>query len=768
MTFTKRHSVVTAAVVLVALSAGGQSDPRIGYIYPAGGQQGAVFQVVIGGQQLRGAQDVHISGDGVRATVDRYCGRLNLNGDQGRELLRQIAAAERRLRAESGGTPAREKKENAKADMPVAKLPDHPLLDNIEGKDLREIAYLKHLKDGFRKRQQNAQIAETLVLTVEVDASARPGDRELRVVTKNGVTNPMCFQVGTLPEYYEKELNDPDSLPGLPAEPALDLPVVLNGQVLPGDVDRFRVHMRQGQKLVLDVEARKLVPYLADAVPGWFQAVLVVYNAKGEEVAFADDYRFSPDPVLYYEVPEDGEYEVEVRDSIYRGREDFVYRVSIAEQPYVTAMYPLGGALGQPTVSRVDGWNLPDKHVRLNTEGLEPGIHEVTLDNGRVSATPVLYDVDILPEDEEFEPNNTAETAQRIEFPRIVNGRIDAPGDIDVFAFEGAAGDTVVLEVLARRLRSPLDALLRLSDASGQEVAWNDDSEDKASGLLTHHADPYVRAELPVSGTYYVKVCDAQNNGGDASAYRLRLAPPRPDFALRMCPSTVNITAGRSALVTVHALRKDGFDGEIEVVLKDAPPGFMLDGPRIPAGRDSMRMTLSAPAKATAEPITIQLEGRATIAGSAVARPIIPAEDMMQAFAYRHLVPAQNLVVSVQSSRFAAKPVRLDEQVPVTVPCGGAANVMVKVPPFLELATIELALSQPPEGVSLGEVKVMPEGVAFAVQADGTAAKAGLSDNLIVEAFVYAVQQDKNRQPTEPKRTSVGILPAIPFQVAAQ
>ena len=96
---------------------------------------------------------------------------------------------------------------------------------------------------------------------------------------------------------------------------------------MPGDVDRYRFTAAQGQQLVAVVCARELMPYLADAVPGWFQAALTLYDAQGHEVAYGDDYRFHPDPVIHFKIPADGEYVIEIRDAIYRGREDFVYRV---------------------------------------------------------------------------------------------------------------------------------------------------------------------------------------------------------------------------------------------------------------------------------------------------------------------------------------------------------------------------------------------------------------------------------------------------------
>src|SRR5208283_2109058 len=92
--------------------------------------------------------------------------------------------------------------------------------------------------------------------------------------------------------------------------------------------------------------ARELLPYLADAVPGWLQAVLTLYDARGKELEYEADFRFHPDPVLLFKIPSDGEYVLEIRDALYRGREDFVYRIAVGELPFVTSIFPLGGRAG--------------------------------------------------------------------------------------------------------------------------------------------------------------------------------------------------------------------------------------------------------------------------------------------------------------------------------------------------------------------------------------------------------------------------------------
>ena len=126
---------------------------------------------------------------------------------------------------------------------------------------------------------------------------------------------------------------------------------------------------------MIAASARELIPYLADAVPGWFQAVLTLYDASGNELAYDDDYRFHPDPVIHYAVPKDGEYSIEIRDALYRGREDFVYRIAIGELPFVTSAFPLGGRAGAKTTVQLTGWNLPASKMTMDAKRKGPGVY---------------------------------------------------------------------------------------------------------------------------------------------------------------------------------------------------------------------------------------------------------------------------------------------------------------------------------------------------------------------------------------------------------
>ncbi len=750
-------------------------EPHIGYLYPAGGQQGKVFQIIAGGQFLRGASRVHISGEGVHARVLHHFPPLrNLDREQRQEVQRRFTQLRQKRLAEAAGRepglmPRRRvplDPPNSQASNKPVELPDHPLFQNWENLSLRELEGLGKELFNARKRQLNAQIAELIQIEINIDAGAPAGDRELRVETSAGLTNPLCFQVGLLPETREIEINDPSASANLPRIPAVDLPILLNGQIKIGDIDRFQVKAHRDQNLVINVQARRLIPYLADAVPGWFQATVALYDKTGKEVAFADDYRFSPDPVLFYRIPEDGEYELEIRDSLYRGRDDFVYRITVGEQPFITQMFPLGAHRGSSAQASIAGWNLSADRLDLDTSAGDNRVRETTLSAREWLSNGAVYAVDDGPECLETEPNDTVSKAQRVSLPMIVNGRIGRPGDADYFEIKGRAGEELVAQVWARRLNSPVDSLLRLMDSSGKVLEWNDDHEDREMGILTHHADSYLRVRLPGNGSYYIQVTDSQNQGGAAFAYRLQLGPAKPDFALRMTPSSLNVFAGGSVALAAHAVRKDGFDGDIEVVLKDAPAGFRLSGGRIPAGRDSIRMTLTAPGRPFTEPQSVQFEGRARIAGQTVARPAIPSEDMMQAFLYKHLVPARELLVAVRGGnrRRGAPQIKVDG--PVKIPLGEVTEVRIKTGRAPALENVELELQDPPPGMTLQEVKFEADGVALVIKTDPNLAKPG-PDNLIVAVFVARPegQSTESKAPRQNRRFPLGVLPAIPFEI---
>lgn len=754
-----RAILVFAFLSFASIALAQQFTPHIGYVFPAGGRQGTSFQVTLGGQYLDGATNVFISGNDVQAMVIEHVkpitqGQFNKLRDAAKELLEKKKTATRNnLRKHQGGSQIFTNTWTA---------PDEKKADEIK----KQIA-------TFIKRPMNLAIAETVTLKVTMATNAEPSERELRIGTSNGLSNPLMFCVGQLQEFTKKQtkpVDEPYSFAQLrnrengQATPPTDLniriPAIVNGQVFPGGKDRFHFSAEKGQQLVVVVSARELIPYLPDAVPGWFQATLALYDSKGKELAYDDDFRFHPDPVLHFAIPGDGQYTIEIRDAIYRGREDFVYRIAIGELPFVTSIFPLGGKVGSPTTVALKGWNLPV--AKLSLKNKTPGLQSFSVRKEDLISNHIPFVVDNLPEMLEREPNNSPENPQLVTQPVIINGRMDQPGDWDVFQFQGNVGEEIVAEVHARRLGSPLDSVLKLTDASGKQIAFNDDHEDRGSGLNTHHADSYLRATLPADGTYTLRLGDVQNKGGAEYAYRLRISAPRPDFELRVVPSSVNVRGGANVPLTVYALRKDGFTNEIILSLK-GENGFLLGGGRVPANQDQVRVTLTAPSVVPEMPVNLSIKGSATIDEQITFRPVIPAEDMMQAFAYRHLVPAQELKVAV-SSRYAQKSrVKLIGDEPVKIPLGGTARVRFATArnPSQKFS---LELNDAPDGLTIQNVSFDRDGAEIEFQSDSAKSKPGLEGNLIVNIFA-----EKSQEPTNPKNNKrllpVGILPAIPFAI---
>ena len=654
--FTKAVRAAFQALAIACLATNTQTvlaqtnNPQVGYVYPAGGKQGTTVTVIVGGRQLLNVDQVLFSGAGLTARVMRIDRPMT---NEERMKFRDELAELRHPTNAPAASPA-----------PVpgaAPTPAPPAKPVIAPKDVpARIAELMRLLTEVPRNQATPALAETVTLEVNIAPDAPIGPHDLRLFGKNGLSLPLTFVVGDLPEAAFPTVTalTPRSAPGS-AQAASEAasgglmvtpPVVVNGQILAGETKRIRFSGHQNQRLIIAVHARALIPYLADAVPGWFQAVVSLFDASGKELAYADDFRFQPDPVMAFQLPADGDYTLVIKDALYRGREDFVYRVTIGELPFVSGLFPLGGTAEKEMDFILNGWNLPTpiKHIKLPQA---TGLHTLGLGRCAAATGDVQVAVDDLPECVETEPNNTLHQAQPVTLPIIVNGRIAQASDEDWVRFTAKAGTPVVIEVVARRLRSPLDGMLQLFSADGTMLASNDDNDDLADGLTTHHADPRLVFTPTKDGDYFVRLGDAQHRGGADYNYRLRLSPLRPDFALRVVPSSVNLRPSGSAKVIVYALRHDGFTGAITLALKNAPKGFSLIKTAIPAGTDKMEFTLNAPREISGEAgqiTALELEGTAVIRETSVSHQAVPADDRMQAFFYRQLVPAQEWLAAVR------------------------------------------------------------------------------------------------------------------------
>jgi hypothetical protein len=124
-------------------------------------------------------------------------------------------------------------------------------------------------------------------------------------------------------------------------------------------------------------------------------------------------------------------------------------------------------------------------------------------------------------------------------------------------------------------------------------------------------------------------------------------------------PSSISFKSKSSGNVSVYAIRQDGFTNAIKVALKDPPAGFSASPGWLVGTQQVARVTIKADMKETKEPVNLSIEGRAWVSLGEVAHAAVPAEDRMQAFLWRHLVPAKDLKALVFDPNYQAPPKRV-------------------------------------------------------------------------------------------------------------
>ncbi len=752
---TQHHSrcrliglVAMATILLVSSQAVAQrrpQEPHLAYAYPAGCQLGTSCTLVLGGQNLKEVSEAFVWGEGVQVEIlDWY-----------RPLTRGMY-----MQLRNSLRDARERLIDSGAKSPSAA--EVATEAGLTERQLREMEIYRQ-RDQDSKRQPNEQLEEELTVRLTVAADAKPGKYELRLVTETAMSNPFWLHVGTWAERRETEPNDTTA-----QEISGQLPIVINGQIMPGDRDSFSFTANEGQCLVISAAAREVIPFLADAVPGWFQATMKLTDETGKQVAFADSFHFRQDPVIYFEVPRDGRYTVEIRDTLFRGREDFVYRITIGEIPFVTSIFPLGAARNSRATIELTGWNLSQTQLDIKTTSARQfrpvRWYSVPQSDGAAVRFPLR--IDRLQEVMDEEPNEDVAEAQRVNLRTVINGRIDRPGDHDVFFISG--GGRLAAEVRARRHGSPLDSMLTLTDRRGREIAFNDDYEDKSEGLATHHADSRLIARIPSTGAY-LHLSDAQGNGGKQFVYRLYLRAPEQDFELRVTPSSIIARPGAVVPINVYALRQDDFKEDIQLALIDPPAEFRLAGGILPGNAEHVQVTLTMPDKAPEGPVVLEMAGRAKRKGGRtfITKPAIPAENMMQAFIWYHLVPVEDWQVVVSGSR-SRRPAFDIVYNRTRIPLRRGGDVFIPVRPHnqnLVVDEIKLELDEP-KGISAQLLSDRMGRYALKLTTDADEVEAGLRGNLLFQVFreTTPAPTKANPQP-QPRRTAYGYLPAVPFEV---
>src|SRR5262249_55425567 len=140
----------------------------------------------------------------------------------------------------------------------------------------------------------------------------------------------------------------------------------------------------------------------------------------------------------------------------------------------------------------------------------------------------------------------SAAQAQIVNLPIAIEGTCEAES-FDYFKITAAAGQRISVEVVARRLGSTLDPVIRLLDSNGRELAYSDDEPGIAPDCRFTH-------QFAGAGDYVLELRDIRYTGGANHRYRLRIG----DFPLVTGPYPLAGAKGTSAQLTIAGPAADG------------------------------------------------------------------------------------------------------------------------------------------------------------------------------------------------------------------
>jgi hypothetical protein len=410
------------------------------------------------------------------------------------------------------------------------------------------------------------------------------GEHTLRVRTATGISELRTFHVGVYPVVQEKEPNSDFKEP----QP-IQLNQTIAGVIENEDIDYFSVTLKKGQRVTAEVEGIRLGMTL-------FDPYIAIMDTNRFELASCDDSALGlQDPFVSFIAPKDGTYIIQLREAAYGGDNKCFYRLHVGTFPRPKTVYPMGGMLGQELAVKFLGdiSGPISQSLKLPSE-IEPKFPLYAQQNNLVSPTPNFIRVSAFPNVMEVEPNNDPQTATPAnqELPLAFNGIIQEPGDYDTFKFKAKKGQNLDIGVYARRLRSPLDSVLTVTDSKGKQIANNDDSAGP---------DSYARVSIPEDGDYFVRIRDHLRGGGPEYTYRIEITPAIPVLTITV-PQAVQNSQERQAIAiprgnrmgTVIRATRANFSGDVAINAENLPKGVKAECEPMPANAEIIPVIFEA------------------------------------------------------------------------------------------------------------------------------------------------------------------------------
>jgi len=460
----------------------------------------------------------------------------------------------------------------------------------LTGTRLADFEDLLFYTPGFRVKGVQSVAAGKVELTLAIGAEVPLGNHLVRVRTKSGLSHARQFFVSPFANVDEKEPND-DFARAQPVE----LDRTIEGVVLAEDVDYYKVAMRKGQRLSVEVDGLRLGYEVFDPY------VAILDKDRFEKAASDDTILHRQDGYCSFVAEYDGDYYVMVRESSYRGGARSFYRLHLGSFPRPDAVYPAGGKLGSKLpVSFVSAKDAFTEEVTLPTE---PRADFQLYARTQASApSGNVFRLSTVDNFLEAEPNDKTDAANAVPPAEAyaLNGVIERPGDADFFRLTLKKGQVLEGQCLAQSLGSPLDPVVRVANAAGTDLVSNDD------GGGMRRLDSRFRVTVPADGVYTLRVRDHLERGGANFVYRVELTASLPSLTFASPDYTVNDTnyrqfvavprGGRMALL--QNFTRSGVGGDYRFEAPGLPAGVRLLADAAPKDLPNVPLVFEAAADA--------------------------------------------------------------------------------------------------------------------------------------------------------------------------
>ncbi len=232
-----------------------------------------------------------------------------------------------------------------------------------------------------------------------------------------------------------------------------------------------------------------------------------------------------------------------------------------------------------PTADGADDATTAKLRLKL-TDHVGVGVGAISVAGATGVSQLYLVVIEDAPVIAEPSPNNTLSNAALMTLPAAVQA--SSSGTVaDYFRFEAKAGQVISVDVLAARINSMMDPVVRLiAAANGAELAYADDSD----GL---GADARVQAKIPSDGQYVVEILDSKYAGN--LPYYVRIG----EFPLATTTLPASVQVGEDRDVSFSGAGASGLTAKIAM-------GTTLVGDDIRAGAKIPNGTISGFARARA------------------------------------------------------------------------------------------------------------------------------------------------------------------------